>query len=109
MTTSSHPVPPRLGPYELIQLLATGILVSERGTLAGYNRDVGIFGREVYNYFTTDGRTVVVGWWTLDRASGVERVLERVADPGRLRAHEPLDRRRRARTAARRWVGWPPA
>ena len=24
MTTSSHPVPPRLGPYELIQLLATG-------------------------------------------------------------------------------------
>lgn len=41
-----------------IQLLATGILVSERGALAGYNRDVGIFGREVYNYFTTDGRTV---------------------------------------------------
>lgn len=41
-----------------IQLLATGILVSERGAIAGYNRDVGIFGREVYNYFTTDGRTV---------------------------------------------------
>lgn len=41
-----------------IQLLATGILVNERGQLAGYTRDVGIFGREVYNYFTTDGRTV---------------------------------------------------
>ena len=41
-----------------IQLLATGILASERNQLAGYNRDVGIFGREVYNYFTTDGRTV---------------------------------------------------
>lgn len=41
-----------------IQLLATGILVSERGALAGYNRDVGIFGREVYNYFTTDARNV---------------------------------------------------
>ena len=41
-----------------IQLLATGILVSERGALAGVNRDWGIFGREVYNYFTTDGRTV---------------------------------------------------
>lgn len=41
-----------------IQLLATGILVSERGALAGFNRDVGIFGREVYNYFTTDGRNV---------------------------------------------------
>lgn len=41
-----------------IQLLATGILVAERGMLAGYTRDAGIFGREVYNYFTTDGRTV---------------------------------------------------
>ncbi len=41
-----------------IQLLATGILANERGQLAGYTRDVGIFGREVYNYFTTDGRTV---------------------------------------------------
>lgn len=41
-----------------IQLLATGILVNERNQLAGYNRDFGIFGREVYNYFTTDGRTV---------------------------------------------------
>jgi hypothetical protein len=41
-----------------IQLLATGILVAERGGLAGLTRDFGIFGREVYNYFTTDGRTV---------------------------------------------------
>lgn len=41
-----------------IQLLATGIMRSERDQAAGWNRDVGIFGREVYNYFTTDGRTV---------------------------------------------------
>ena len=41
-----------------IQLLATGILVSERGAIAGFTRDLGVFGREVYNYFTTDGRTV---------------------------------------------------
>ena len=41
-----------------IQLLATGILVAERGGLAGQTRDFGVFGREVYNYFTTDGRTV---------------------------------------------------
>ena len=41
-----------------IQLLATGMLVSERGAIAGFTRDLGVFGREVYNYFTTDGRTV---------------------------------------------------
>ena len=41
-----------------IQLLATGIMRAERDQAAGWNRDVGIFGREVYNYFTTDGRTV---------------------------------------------------
>lgn len=41
-----------------IQLLATGVLINERNGLAGYTRDFGIFGREVYNYFTTDGRTV---------------------------------------------------
>ncbi|MEO7964310.1 MAG: RagB/SusD family nutrient uptake outer membrane protein [Gemmatimonadaceae bacterium] len=41
-----------------VQLLATGMLIAERNALAGYNQDIGIFGREVYNYFTTDGRTV---------------------------------------------------
>ena len=41
-----------------VQLLATGILASERGAIIGFDRDLGIFGREVYNYFTTDGRTV---------------------------------------------------
>ena len=41
-----------------IQLLATGVLVNERNMLAGFTRDFGVFGREVYNYFTTDGRTV---------------------------------------------------
>lgn len=41
-----------------IQYLVTGIQISERNNLAGYNTDLGIFGREVYNYFTTDGRTV---------------------------------------------------
>jgi len=41
-----------------VQLLATGILVAERAGHAGLTRDFGIFGREVYNYFTTDGRTV---------------------------------------------------
>lgn len=41
-----------------VQLLVTGLLASERNQLAGVNRDFGIFGREVYNYFQTDGRTV---------------------------------------------------
>ncbi len=41
-----------------IQLLATAVMRSERDQLAGFNRDVGIFGREVYNYFQTDGRNV---------------------------------------------------
>ncbi len=41
-----------------VQLVATAMTISERGALAGYVRDVGQFGREVYNYFPTDGRTV---------------------------------------------------
>jgi len=41
-----------------IQLIATGVLYNQRNQIAGYTRDVMIFGREGYNYFTTDGRTV---------------------------------------------------
>ena len=41
-----------------IQLLATGILYNQRNQIGGFTRDVMIFGREGYNYFTTDGRTV---------------------------------------------------
>jgi hypothetical protein len=41
-----------------VQLLASGILANERNQLAGMNQDFGIFGREVYNYFSTDGRFI---------------------------------------------------
>lgn len=41
-----------------IQLAATGILISERNNLPGFVEDVGIFGREGYDYFTTDSRSV---------------------------------------------------
>lgn len=41
-----------------VQLLATGILYNQRNQMAGFSRDLMIFGREGYNYFTTDGRTV---------------------------------------------------
>jgi len=41
-----------------IQLLVTGILAGERGGYAGWVSDAGVFGRESYNYFPTDGRTV---------------------------------------------------
>jgi len=41
-----------------VQLLVTGILDAERDKFAGINRDFGVFGRETYNYFTTDGRTI---------------------------------------------------
>ncbi len=41
-----------------VQLVATAMTIQERGNIAGYVRDVGIFGREAYNYFPTDGRTV---------------------------------------------------
>lgn len=41
-----------------VQLLVLGILLNERNQLAGPNEQFGIFGREVYNYFQTDGRTV---------------------------------------------------
>jgi len=41
-----------------VQLLSSGILDGVRDGFAGVNRDFGIFGREVYNYFPTDGRNV---------------------------------------------------
>src|SRR5213596_4082438 len=44
-------------PVAAIQTGATGILFQNRATYAGYISDVGIFGRESYKYFTTDGRT----------------------------------------------------
>jgi len=41
-----------------VQLLASGVLDGVRDGFAGMTRDFGIFGREVYNYFPTDGRNV---------------------------------------------------
>ena len=40
-----------------LQLLATGLLSQLRGPVTGYTSDVGIFGRESFNYFPTDGRS----------------------------------------------------
>src|SRR5713226_5734754 len=44
-------------PLAGFQLTASGILFQDRVTYAGYISDVGIFGRESYNLFPTDGRT----------------------------------------------------
>jgi starch-binding outer membrane protein, SusD/RagB family len=41
-----------------VQLLASGILAGTRNNMAATNRDFGTFGRESYNYFPTDGRTI---------------------------------------------------
>ncbi len=41
-----------------VQLLASGILAGSRNSLAGMVRDFGVFGREAYNYFATDGRFI---------------------------------------------------
>ncbi len=40
----------------LVQSLASGILIANRGGLPGLISDVGIFGRESFNYTPTDGR-----------------------------------------------------
>lgn len=40
-----------------VQLLATGLLIGQRNSRAQPIMDFGQFGREVYNYFPTDGRT----------------------------------------------------
>ncbi len=42
----------------LIQNLASGILINQRGSLTGFYNDAGVLGRESLNYFSTDGRTV---------------------------------------------------
>ena len=44
-------------PVNGLGLAATGILVQDRNSYGGYVSDVGIFGRESYNYFPTDGRS----------------------------------------------------
>lgn len=41
-----------------VQLLASGLLDGVRDGLAATNRDFGVFGREAYNYFATDGRFI---------------------------------------------------
>lgn len=41
----------------LVQNLAAGILLQSRASLPGFYSDAGIFGRESYNYFQTDGRS----------------------------------------------------
>ncbi len=40
-----------------LQLLATGILLRDRAGLGGFISDLGLLGRESFNYFPTDGRT----------------------------------------------------
>ncbi len=42
----------------LVQNLATGILINERGNIGTFYNDAGVLGRESLNYFSTDGRTV---------------------------------------------------
>ncbi len=39
-----------------LQLLATGIIVDQRGTRYAFNQNVGILGREEYNYTPNEGR-----------------------------------------------------
>ncbi len=41
-----------------VKLLVAGILDGTRDAMAGMNRDFGVFGRETYNYFATDGRFI---------------------------------------------------
>ena len=41
-----------------VQLLASGLLDGIRDAFAGTSRDFGVFGREAYNYFATDGRFI---------------------------------------------------
>src|SRR5687768_5718485 len=40
-----------------LQLQATGLLSQLRGPMTAHTSDVGIFGRESFNYFPTDGRS----------------------------------------------------
>jgi hypothetical protein len=52
-------------PIAAIPLLATGVLRDDRGAYVSYVRDVGILGREVYNYTPTEGRNTS-GYLTSD-------------------------------------------
>ncbi|HEY4304571.1 MAG TPA: RagB/SusD family nutrient uptake outer membrane protein [Gemmatimonadaceae bacterium] len=52
-------------PIAAIPLLATGVLRDDRGAYVTYVRDVGILGREVYNYTPTEGRNTS-GYLTSD-------------------------------------------
>jgi len=52
-------------PLAAIPLLATGVLRDDRGAMVTYIRDVGILGREVYNYTPTEGRNTS-GYLTSD-------------------------------------------
>jgi hypothetical protein len=52
-------------PATAIPLLVTGVLRDDRGALTGYVRDVGILGREIYNYTPTEGRNTS-GYLTAD-------------------------------------------
>ncbi len=61
-----------------LQLLATGLLVDQRGTRIGFIQNTAIFGREAYNYTPQEGRNtttyliglVIGGIQKLDPASG---------------------------------------
>src|SRR6185369_15891502 len=44
-----------------LQLLATGLLVDQRGTRAGFITNAGLFGREMYTFTPTEGRNVTHG------------------------------------------------
>jgi hypothetical protein len=44
-----------------LQLLATGLLVDQRGTRAGFIQNAGLFGREMYTFTPTEGRNVTHG------------------------------------------------
>jgi hypothetical protein len=68
----NNPTPDDLArdPIAGLQLAATGILRQNRLTYDGFISDVGIFGRESFDYFPTDGRshTHYVAQNPLDRA-----------------------------------------
>src|SRR5438132_12123378 len=44
-----------------LQLLATGLMVDQRGTRAGFITNAGLLGREMYTFTPTEGRNVTHG------------------------------------------------
>jgi starch-binding outer membrane protein, SusD/RagB family len=52
-------------PLAAVPLMATGVLRDDRGNLPAYVLDVGILGREAYNYTPTEGGNTS-GWLTSD-------------------------------------------